>query len=228
MRYAWIAAWLGLACAAGVPGAPAPGTSQAFGHVRLVPREGVTPGGQGGGSYSDRRLRDVEFVDYTRPGFAVAYAEAATPPGGELVFAIQDWRVSTRIEPEDGAVGARGRVVVRNESVDPHLVSYPAANLVRNLEPGEELAVPVPQAGEQGVFLLDEQVSATFFAAPGPFAVVSAEGRFELTGLQPGPQRLRIWHPRFPTAAKDVGLEPDTAHQVDFEVGVGRGEHDAH
>ena len=59
MRYAWIAAWLGLACAAGVPGAPAPGTSQAFGHVRLVPREGVTPGGQGGGSYSDRRLRDV-------------------------------------------------------------------------------------------------------------------------------------------------------------------------
>ena len=109
MRYAWIAAWLGLACAAGVPGAPAPGTSQAFGHVRLVPREGVTPGGQGGGSYSDRRLRDVEFVDYTRPGFAVAYAEAASPPGGELVFAIQDWRVSTRIEPENGAVGARGR-----------------------------------------------------------------------------------------------------------------------
>jgi len=196
--------------------------------VRLVPREGVTPGGVGGGSYGDRRLRDVEFVDYTRPGFAVVYAEAASAPGGELAFTIQDWRVSTRIEPENGAVGAAGRVVVRNESADAHLVSYPAADLVRKLEPGDELAIPVPRAGEQAVFLLDGQSSATFFAAPGPFAVVSAAGTFELTGLKPGPQRLRIWHPRFPTAVEDVVLEPDAALQVDFELGIGRGEHDAH
>jgi hypothetical protein len=228
MRYACIAAWLGLACAAGGPGAPAPGTSQAWGSVRLVPREGVTPGGAGGGSYGDRRLRDVVFVDYTRPGFAVVYAEAASAPGGELAFSIQDWRVSTRIEPENGAVGAAGRVVVRNDSVDPHLVSYPAADLVRRLEPGEQLAVPVPRAGEQAVFLLDEGASATFFAAPGPFAVVSATGSFELAGLEPGPRRLRVWHPRFPTAAADVVLEPDGRHQVDFELGIGRGEHGAH
>jgi hypothetical protein len=228
LRYACIAAWLGLACAAGGPGAPAPGTSQARGHVRLVPREGVTPGGHGGGSYGDRRLRDVEFVDYTRPGFAVVYTEAASAPGGELAFAIQDGRVGTRIEPANGAVGAAGRVLVRNESAEAHLLSYPAANLVRNLAPGDELAIPVPRAGEQGVFLLDRQVSATFFAAPGPFTVVSAAGNFELPGLKPGPLRLRVWHPRFPTAVEDVVLEPDVSLQVDFELGLGRGEHDAH
>lgn len=230
MRYASIAACLGLAlaCAAGGPSAPAPGTSQAFGTVRLVPREGVTPGGASGGSYGDRRLRDVEFVDYSRPGFAVAYGEAASPPAGELTFAIEDWRISTRIEPEHGAVGAAGRVVVRNDSVDPHLVSYPAADLVQTLEPGETLTIPVPRAGEQALFLLDVEASATFFAAPGPFDVVSETGSYELDGLQPGPQRLRVWHPRFPTAARDVVLEPDTRQAVDFEVGVGRGEHDAH
>ena len=63
MRSSFVAALVLLACA-GVPDPPAPGTAQVWGHLRLVPREGVTPVGQGGASYGDRRLRDVEFVDY--------------------------------------------------------------------------------------------------------------------------------------------------------------------
>lgn len=225
MRHAWLAALLGLACAAAGPGAPAPGTSQVSGQLRLVPREGVTPGAHGSASYGDRRLRDVEFVDYSHPGFAVVYTETQPPPGGDLAFAIRDSRVGTRIEPEHGAVGAGGRVIVRNEGPDAHVLSYPAADLVRRLEPGQQVEIPVPRAGEQGLFLIDRPAAAVVFAAPGPFAVVSASGGFTLAGLPPGPRRLRAWHPRFPTATADVDLAPDAAVRVDIDLGLGLAGH---
>ena len=79
MRHSWLATCLALACAAGSPVAPAPGTSQAFGQVKLVPRAGLAAG-HGGASYGDARLRDVEFVDYSRPGFAVVYVEEPPAP----------------------------------------------------------------------------------------------------------------------------------------------------
>jgi hypothetical protein len=191
--------------------------------VRLVPREGLTPGKAGSASYGDRRLRDVEFVDYSRPGFAVVYAEAPSPLGGDLAFAIRDSRVGTRIEPAHGAVGAGGRVIVRNESPNAQVVSYPAADLVRKVAPGESLEIAVPRAGEQGLFLIGRPVEATVFAAPGPYTVVSASGRFALD-LPPGPRRLRAWHPRFPTAAADVDLASGARVQVDFDLGLGHGE----
>jgi hypothetical protein len=191
--------------------------------VRLVPREGVTPGGHGSASYGDARLRDVEFVDYSRPGFAVVYVEQEPPPGGALAFAIRESRVGTRIEPENGAIGAGGRLIVRNEAPAAHVLSYPAAELVRRLKPGEQLEIPVPRAGEQGLFLVDRPVSATVFAAPGPFAVVSSSGGFTLSGLPPGARQLRAWHPRFPTATADVELAPDASVRVDLELGLGRG-----
>jgi hypothetical protein len=218
------AAFLGLACAAGGPGAPAPGTGQVSGRVRLVPREGVTPVRPGSASYGDRRLRDVEFVDYSRPGFAVVYTEADPPPAGELAFAIRESRVGTRLEPEHGAVGAGGRVIVRNEAAGAHVLSYPAADLVRRLEPGGQVEIPVPAAGEQELFLIDRPAEAVVFAAPGPFAVVSSSGDFALRDLAPGRRRLRAWHPRFPTATADVELAPGAAVRVDIDLGLGRRE----
>jgi hypothetical protein len=222
MRRAHLAVLLALACA-GPPQAPAPGTSQAWGQLRLVPRDGVAPARPGNASYGDRRLRDVEFVDYSRPGFAVVYVEEASPPGGELELAIRESRLGTRVEPAIGAIGASGRLVVRNESRIAHVISYPAAGAVLSLGPGERVELRVPRAGEQGLFLLDASAAATIFAAPGPYVVVSSTGRFSLSDLTPGRRELRVWHPRFPPTVRSVELAPDARVQVDLELGVGRG-----
>lgn len=225
MRCSFVVALLLLACA-GVPDPPEPGTAQVWGQLRLVPREGVTPGGPGGASYGDRRLRDVEFVDYARPGFAVVYVQDKEPPGGLLELSIRAFRAGTRLEPAHGAVGAGGRIVVRNASPDAHVFSYPAAGLVQRLQPGESAELRVARAGEQGLFVLDvPDPGATVFAAPGAFDVVSASGRFALRNLRPGHRELRVWHPRFPPAVRHVELAPNASLEVDLELGVGRKGH---
>jgi len=227
MHRVFLVALLALACA-GVPDPPAPGTSQAWGALRLVPREGVEPGG-GGGSYGDRRLRDVQLVDYTRPGFAVVYVRDDAPPAGRLELAIRESRIGTGIDPSEGAVGAAGRIAVRNETDATHVVSYPAAGVVRRLAPGELAVLEVPRPGEQGLYVLDApDVGATIFAAPGPYSVVTPAGRFTLSDLPPGPTDLHAWHPRFPPAVERVDLAPDAQLRVDIEIGVGRGEETSH
>src|SRR5262245_4462678 len=86
---------LSLACASG-GSAPAPGKARVFGTLRLVPHTGVeVPSSHGGGSYGSRRMRDVELVDYSTPGFAVVYVAEETAPGGSARIAIRD----TRVEP---------------------------------------------------------------------------------------------------------------------------------
>ena len=213
---------LAVACAS-VPGAPAPGRSGAWGMLRLVPREGVTPGGSGGGAYGDRRLRDVAYVDYSKPGFAVVYVEAEAAPAGELELIIREHRVGARFEPEHGAVGAAGRIVVHNDTGVKHVLSYPAAGSVQQLEPGARVVLDVPRAGEQGLFLLDVPAGeARIFASPGPYDVVSADGRYALPDVAPGRREIRAWHPRFPPAMTAVVLPPDEPVEVDLEMGVGR------
>jgi hypothetical protein len=208
-----------LACV-GPPGAPAPGRSSVFGEVRLVPREGVTPGAAGAGAYGDRRLRDVEFVDYSRPGFAVVYAEGPAP-GGRAQLAIRGGAVRTRLEPEHAALGSRGSIAVENASDAAHVVSLPGVGFVHRLAPGEVAEVPVGGAGEQEVFLLDVPgAEARVFAAPGPYTVVSDSGRYALRDLEPGPHRLAVWHPRFPPVSRVVDLPADAVVRVDLELGV--------
>ena len=75
--FAILAAALLLACASAPP-APAPGRAGAFGYLKLVPREGVVPASGGSHAYGDREFEGVAFVDYSKPGFAVVYADAAT------------------------------------------------------------------------------------------------------------------------------------------------------
>lgn len=223
-RWAMACALL-LGCATAAD-APMPGTSQVWGHVRLVPREGVTPGRPGATGYGDRRLRDVEFVDYARPGFAVVYVVDEAPPGGDLELTIRGSRIATRLEPTHGAVGAGGRIVLHNESAQEHVLSYPAAGIVRGIAAGERVELAVAGAGEQGLFLLDVANSrATIFAAPGAFSVVSSTGRFALTDLAPGMRELHVWHPRFPPMMQRFHLAPDATLEADLELGVGREGH---
>lgn len=208
-----------LACATAPP-PPEPGTSQVWGELHLVPRVEVAKAG--GGAYGDRRLRDVELVDYSKPGFAVVYVDAEEAPAGELSVTIRSSRFGVAIEPQQGAVGAAGRVVVRNASDALHVVSQPSAGALAELAPGEQVSFAVPGPGEQRIYLLDlPDASVTVFAAPGPYAVVSSSGRFALSDLAPGPCTLHAWHPRLPATRRRLSLAPDASLRVDLELGVG-------
>ena len=207
-----------LACA-GAP--PAPGKARVFGTLRLVPHEGA-PHPSSGGAYGSLRMRDANLVDYSKPGFAVVYVAEDAKPGGAATIEVRDTQVDTRLVPDALAIGDGGRITVVNASGKVHIVSYPAAGLVKRLTAGERLEIAVPAAGEQGLFLLDvPETTATLFAAPGRFTVVSTSGEYELRDLEPGAAVLRAWHPRFPPIARPVELAPDASVRVDLEMGVG-------
>jgi hypothetical protein len=212
-----------LACA-GPPQAPAPDESSLFGHLRLVPREGLDPSKSASGVYGDRRLRDVELVDYSQPGFAVVYLEQSNTGaagGGEL--SIRNTGILPRLTPAFAAAAMGAEIRIANQTEVTHILSCPKARIVQSIAPGKSLSFELSQPGEYNFYLLDVPGShSQIFAAPGRFTVVSDSGRFELTRLTPGHARLRTWHPRFPPISRAVELTPGEVTLVDLEIGVGR------
>jgi hypothetical protein len=211
-----------LACA-GVPRAE-PGTALVFGSVRLVPKAGAefAPAG-----YGDRRLRDVERVDYQQPGFCVVFAAG---PGSEAVapasIALEARAGRVRFEPAVAATDLAHGVVVTNESGEARIVSAPSAGFVQSLAPGASARIAPAEAGELELHVLGASVEpAVVFVAQGAFAQVGADGRYELRGLAPGAAEIRAWHPRLPVSvAQHVELAAGQALRLDLEIGVDRAE----
>jgi hypothetical protein len=217
-----------LACA-GVPGPPRAGLATVWGQIRLVPPSGVAQP-TGGASYGDRRFASAHRVDYSKPGFVVVHAEGpsgayevagqSTAPSAEIV--IRDGRIGVRLDPGRMAVGAGGSVSITNRSDKRHIVSCPRAGLVRAVEAGAVLEVSLIAAGAYECFVVDVPgAHSTVYAAPGPFAVVSASGRFAIPDLPPGPTVFTAWHPRLPPTRRTVKLTADQLLRLDLEVGVG-------
>jgi hypothetical protein len=201
----------------------APDRAGLWGTVRLVPHEGVPAPGVAGGStaYGDRRYADAELVDYTRPGFAVAYVERGAPADSALRLAVRAGLGGLRLEPAHAALAAGATVTVENHTRQRHVVSCPEAGVLRPLDPGDSLAFAAPP-GELAVFVPEApDAAARLFAAPGAFAAVDDAGRFELLDLEPGADTLHVWHPRFPPRARRVELVPGRVTRVDVELGVG-------
>jgi hypothetical protein len=211
-----------LACAtASAPPSPGPGAGAVHGVLRLVPREGVTPVKPGASPYADRRMADVTFVDYSKPGFAVVYLASGTSPGGTAALAIRSTGVRTRLDPPHAVVGAGGKIAVRNASRATHVLSVPGMEMLQRLEPGQQLEIAAAKAGELSLFLLDVPRSeSTVFVSPGPFALVGSDGSFELNGLAPGDHELLAWHPRFPPARAQLQITEGRIVQLDLEMGV--------
>jgi hypothetical protein len=208
-----------LACTGPAP--PAPGAFTAWGYVRLVPREGVAPGA---GAYGDRRVRDAALVDYSEPGFAVVYASGSPPAATQVPLRIVGGAVRARLEPSRVALGANDRLVVTNSDSRPHTLSCPEAGVLEQLQPGESFDVAPPRPGSFSLYLLDGAGGqAQAFAAPGPFAVAGATGRYELTDLAPGHVTVHAWHPRFAPVSSQLDAGPGEIVRIDLEMGVQRG-----
>lgn len=205
----------------GMPPSPAAGKGTLWGHVRLVPREGVRLTGTGTGSYGDRRYRDVVPVDYSRPGFAVVYLEAFTAAEETVRLEIKDTPFGVQFRTKYAAVGTNGRIVLRNSDEKSHAVSCPTVDVLRRIGPGEELELPASSPGELPIFLPDVPgTEALVFISPGPHAVVSESGWWNLRDLEPGRGRLHAWHPRFPPAVREVEVIANLVQRLDLELRV--------
>lgn len=221
-RIAWLACALALACA-GAPHAD-PETALVFGSVRLVPKAGaeLAPA-----TYGDRRLRDVERVDYQQPGFSVVFADV-TGSGASAApaLALEERSGRMRFAPVYAATDLSRGVVVTNASGETRIVSAPAAGFVQALAPGESARIAPAEAGELELHVLGASAApAVVFVAPGAFAQVGADGRYELRGLAPGAASIRAWHPRLPVSVgQRVEVVAGQALRLDLEIGVDRAE----
>jgi hypothetical protein len=212
---------LSLACA--LPGArPEPGRATLEGQVKLVPRDGVTPAAADHPLYRSRTLRDAILVDYSRPGFAVVYAEGASDDRTPAALSIESSRFGIRMEPEHAVVGLAGSIVVRNATAQPQVVSCPELEVLERVEPGAERVLHAESAGAKRCVVLGQEKARTIvFVAPGPHAVISETGRFTLANLSPGRWHVGVWHPRFPGSAREVELAPGVVESLTLELGVG-------
>jgi hypothetical protein len=222
MRKAWWTCAFLLACA-GAP-RPDPGTGVVFGSVRLVPKAGAE---RAVAAYSDRRLRDVERVDYQQPGFSVVFANAgAGAAAAPAAFALESSAGRVRFAPAHAATELGRGFDVSNRSGETQIVSVPAAGFVRSLASGETVHVAPAEAGELELHVLGGAAPpALVFVAPGAFVEVGADGRYELRDLAPGAVEIRAWHPRLPmTGARRVELAAGQALELDLEIGVDHAE----
>lgn len=211
---------LSTGCAASPPH-PVQGKGTIWGEVRLVPPEGVDPDRKTEGGYAGLRLRDVAFVDYDRPEFAVVYLDQIPNPSGMARLTIRRSRFGLRLDPERVAVGLGGSIVIVNETDERAVVSCPSANIVQQLEPRSELPIPALNPGLQKVFVLDSQgTEASIFVSTGPYTVISERGRFELPDISPGASTLHVWHPRFPSQTRRITIAPDAIQRIDVEMRI--------
>jgi hypothetical protein len=228
---AWVATAAWLAACAHEPAAPAvaPGTANVAGTVRLVPHEGL-PAHPASDAYGDRRLRDVQLVDYSKPGTSVVYLDLGARPGGRVELAVEESLAGVRLEPRFAAVGAGGEVAVANRTREEAILSLPALARVERIAPGATLRVRADRPGPLEIYRLGADEPARVWVSPGPWVRPDASGHFALTGLAPGRVTLRAWHPRLPSAAAEVLLRAGETATVNLEIGVGRGEsaHEAH
>jgi len=213
-----VALWALLACAPGPPAVEA-GKGTLWGELSLVPRSGVVlPRSEAG--YGDRRLAGARLVDYSRPGFAVVYVDGPVPCA-RAELSIRETQLGARLEPERAVIGSGGALEIANRSDAAHIVSSPELGLARRLAPGERISLTPAGPGALHVHLPgNETGEAIVFAAPGPFALVGDDGRWQLTGLEPGLARLHVWHPRFPPLAREIEIRAGSAERVDLSLGV--------
>jgi hypothetical protein len=220
---AWIAVTLFASACATTPPAPQRGTGTLYGDLRLVPHEGVTMPDASDGAYQDRRMRDARLFDYSQPGFAVVYLDGPARAGERAEVSIRANDFETRLEPAWVALAEGGTVAVHNATNEVHTVSCPSLSKMARLAPGDTFELRAGAPGAHPLFLLDRpQVESGFFAAPGPYAVLTRDPRFELRDLPPGRFELHAWHPRLPPTARPVDVRADELVRVDLELGVGR------
>jgi hypothetical protein len=87
---------------------------------------------------------------------------------------------------------------------------------------GQSKSVRVTKPGVVKVFCdIHSHMTATIMVFNHPwFAMVSDDGRFELSGVPPGARSISAWHERLGDTAVPVRLEPGRATEANFVLPV--------
>jgi len=185
-------------------------------------------------------MRDVELVDYSQPGFVIVYLDGplatddAASSRERAELAIEQSPTGLRLVPQLAAVTVGGALVVENRTGDARALSLPALAHVELLAPGAKLEIAIENSGPVELFLVGTREHATLWGSPGPWVRTDAAGRFAFRDVEPGRAVVRAWHPRFPSASREVEVRAGAVVTVELEIGVGRdarrgaGEGDAH
>ena len=200
---------------------PKSGSGTLWGYVTLQPPKGFNPFATSSAGYGDRRLRDVEFVDYRNPKFAVVYFAGSPPSSSTVEIRLIQTNFGPRFDKDYSAVGLNGTIIIRNEDRYGHVFSCKEAGLLRRLEPGQQVTIQALSAEEYTIFILDDvDIYALSYVVPGKFSLISENGRWELRDLPPGAGTVLAWHPGFPPSSQDVEVKFNSVHRVDLEIGV--------
>jgi plastocyanin len=176
------------------------------------------------------RLRlEVEGTRIADAGPIVAYLEpvdgtpAPLPPATIPKVHQKDARFSPRFL----AIAAGQSVAMPNDDKIYHNVfSYSTPNdFDLGLYPaGESRKVTFRTPGVVRTYCsIHESMSGTIFVAPTRyFAVVSANGEFEIPDVAPGRYRLRTWCDRLPATSREIQVQPGSAAPLELVIGASR------
>ena len=198
------------------------------GTVRALPPPAPAESG-GGGSYESRRYKFVEKIDYDHLHDFVVYIDQPVPG-------------APTVSPQDAAVTTQ-----RDANFDPHVLPIQVDTTVRwpneddiyhNVYADSEVAqfnlnfykqekVPVfkfDQVGKVDVFCaIHTKMHCIVLVLPNPyFAKADTKGRFVIKNVPAGTYKLRAWHERFPSQAREITVPAEGEVNVDIALGVGQ------
>lgn len=207
-----------------LPGSAACGGTL-VGTVRAEGRE-APEDGEGSESYSSRRHRFVERVDYEKMRGFVVYVEGPAPesiksPEQPVRVVVQQ---DATFSPDVMAVMVGTVVEWPNEDDIYHNVfSFSEAKpFDLGLYKEEVKRVTFDRPGRVDVFCsIHKNMNCIVLVLENPwFAVADDEGAFLIPDVPPGTYRLTAWHRRLPPVTREVTVTEHGTNTVDFTMGV--------
>ena len=213
-----------LACATGAPAPPQAGTGTVLGHLRLVPREGVTPVKPGalalrGSAHERRRVRRL-LEARLRGGLSRCRAQ----PGGTAELADPHHRRADTARPSArGGRRGRQRSSCATAPAPRTCFRLPASGCCAGSSPASRSRSRLRGGGRASRSSCStcRASGSTVFVSPGPFAVVS--GRRPLRAERPRarqPPRCSPGIRASPRRAPRCRSRQDSIVRLDLEMGV--------
>jgi plastocyanin len=179
------------------------------------------------GSVRGRVRLDVAGTKLADAGPVVAYLEplGGTPAPPVPAAAPKVHQKDARFSPQFLAIAAGQSVAMPNDDAIYHNVfSYSTPNdFDLGLYPaGESRTVAFRHAGVVRTYCsIHESMSGTIFVAPTRhFAVMRANGEFEIRDVAPGRYKLTTWCERLPSVSREVQVQPGQAAAVELVIGA--------
>jgi plastocyanin len=184
-------------------------------------------GGGGSGAYSSRRYKFAEKVDYDRlTDFVVYIDEPLTnvTTAGATSVAITTQR-NAIFDPHVLPIAVGTSVKWPNEDEIYHNVFSMSDTKQFDLGLYHQEKVPVlifDKVGRVDVFCaIHNQMHCIILVVPNPFFTkVDANQKFVIRNVPAGKYKLRAWHERLPSVAREVTVPPDGEVRVDLTLGL--------